>query len=260
MPALSSSAWFPLPEKRWFPTTRDLIGSPLVDKTVQCRLQNQEQSPLIPTLVWLLPGPRLTCWRPLIKVLPKVATARCPPRKTGCSSIRTASNVPPGLLTRQSPLKTVPIVQNPCRRCWPLVKSPASTIKKHRTCSRVSTREESQQCSSKPGGSLSHFSNLTFLKTRCSKPSVEGDLMVSPSKISAKPYKCIICCRPFKYEYSLQLHRQRAHSIVRKLKCLECDQTFETMHNLKVHKVTAHKKSSQEFSNGSDLRQKNIAC
>ena len=176
-----------------------------------------------------------------MKVLPKLATARCPPRKTGCSSIRTVFNVPPGLLlTRQSPLKTVPIVQNPCRRCWPLVKSPASTIKKHRTCSRVSTKEEGQQCSSKPGGDLIHFSNLTFLKTRRSKPSVEEDLVVSPSKRSAaKPYKCIICCRPFRYEYSLQLHRQRAHSIVRKLKCLKCDQTFETMHNLKVHSCTA---------------------
>ena len=72
----------------------------------------------------------------------------------------------------------------------------------------------------------------------------------------AKPHKCIICCRPFKHEYSLQLHRQRAHSIVRKLKCLKCDQTFETMHNMKVHIVTAHKKSSQEFSSGSNF----LAC
>ena len=100
------------------------------------------------------------------------------------------------------------------------------------------------------------FSILTFL-TRCREPSVDWDFTASPSKINmAKPHKCIICCRPFKHEYSLQLHRQRAHSIVRKLKCLKCDQTFETMHNLKVHTMTAHKKSNEEFSCGSDFRLK----
>lgn len=94
-------------------------------------------------------------------------------------------------------------------------------------------------------------------KVRCREPSVDWDFTASPSKINmAKPHKCIICCRPFKHEYSLQLHRQRAHSIVRKLKCLKCDQTFETMHNLKVHTMTAHKKSNEEFSCGSDFRLK----
>jgi len=83
--------------------------------------------------------------------------------------------------------------------------------------------------------------------------SWEWDLTVSrtsKSTANRKPFKCIICCRPFKHEASMQLHRQRAHSIVRKLKCLKCDQTFETMHNLKVHTMTMHKKVCEEYSCG----------
>ena len=103
------------------------------------------------------------------------------------------------------------------------------------------------------------LSNL-LVPSRIQASSWEWDLTASrtsKSKISSatnqKPYKCIICCRPFKHEASMQLHRQRAHSIVRKLKCLKCDQTFETMHNLKVHTVTTHKKASEESSCGSSF-------
>ena len=105
------------------------------------------------------------------------------------------------------------------------------------------------------------LSNLP-MTSRIQASSWEWDLTASrtsKSKISSsaanqKPYKCIICCRPFKHEASMQLHRQRAHSIVRKLKCLKCDQTFETMHYLKVHTMTMHKKASEESNCGSSFR------
>ena len=87
--------------------------------------------------------------------------------------------------------------------------------------------------------------------------SWEWDLTASrtsKSTANQKPFKCIICCRPFKHEASMQLHRQRAHSIVRKLKCLKCDQTFETMHNLKVHTMTMHKKASEEDNGGRSFK------
>ena len=99
--------------------------------------------------------------------------------------------------------------------------------------------------------------------SRHQEPSVAvtwdlAPLPTSITKISAaahpykpyNPYKCITCCKSFKYEASLQLHRQREHSIVRKPKCLKYDQTCETIQSLKEHTVTAHKKSEESRYGG----------
>ena len=145
----------------------------------------------------------------------------------------------------------------------PLAKSPAATFNHLHTCSLVLTREESQRWPLEAGESIKTITaqiiysiklpNLP-IPSRIQASSWEWDVTASKSKSNQKPYKCIICCRPFKHEASMQLHRQRAHSIVRKLKCLKCDQTFETMHNLKVHTMTMHKKASEESSCGSSFR------
>ena len=115
--------------------------------------------------------------------------------------------------------------------------------------------------------SLDEFQKSAFT-SRPQEPSVSvtWDLAPLPSsitKISAaahpnlcgrRLYKCIICCKSFKYEASLQLHRQREHSIARKLKCLKCDQPFEDMQLLKEHTVVAHKKAEEESRYGSEFR------
>ena len=115
--------------------------------------------------------------------------------------------------------------------------------------------------------SLDEFQKSAFT-SRPPEPSVSvtWDLAPLPSsitKISAaahpnlcgrRLYKCIICCKSFKYEASLQLHRQREHSIARKLKCLKCDQPFEDMQLLKEHTVAAHKKAEEEWRYGSEFR------
>ena len=115
--------------------------------------------------------------------------------------------------------------------------------------------------------SLDEFQKSAFT-SRPPEPSVSvtWDLAPLPSsitKISAaahpnlcgrRLYKCIICCKSFKYEASLQLHRQREHSIARKLKCLKCDQPFEDMQLLKEHTVAAHKKAEEESRYGSEFR------
>ena len=99
--------------------------------------------------------------------------------------------------------------------------------------------------------------------SRHQEPSVAvtwdlAPLPTSITKISAaahpykpyNPYKCITCCKSFKYEASLQLHRQREHSTVRDPKCLKYDQPFETIQSRKEHTVTAHKESEESRYGG----------